>query len=139
MTTVAMSSGPMKAKVFTSCTNCLSKSLARILLPGGPGGGYNGGGTLATGDTNVAISGMGGVAHVALYNYALTAGQILNHYFYGVNVSPGSVAPYFITQVVGQTNYIGPNRHLHRRAPWDLRRLLFNGRQASPAAASIRT
>jgi hypothetical protein len=50
--------------------------------PGGTNGGYNGGGTLASGYERGNFW-HGGVSHVAIYNYALTASQIINHYQVG--------------------------------------------------------
>ena len=55
--------------------------------PGGTNGGYNGGGTLADGYERGNFW-HGGVSHVAIYNYTLSASQILNHYQVGSTVTP---------------------------------------------------
>jgi hypothetical protein len=47
----------------------------------------------------------GGVAHVALYHTALTAGQILNHYLTGI-YGPNCTA-LIASQPIGVTNYVG--------------------------------
>jgi len=54
--------------------------------PGGTSGGYNGGGTLAEGYERGNFW-HGGVSHVAIYNYALSTSQILNHYQVGSTVT----------------------------------------------------
>jgi hypothetical protein len=46
----------------------------------------------------------GGMAHVAVYNYALTAGQVLNHY---IVATLGATPPIIGTEPIGFTNYIG--------------------------------
>lgn len=50
---------------------------------------YSGGGTIATGFERGDFW-HGGVSHVALYNYTLTASQILNHYQVGSTVIPAA-------------------------------------------------
>lgn len=77
----------MKVKASTACTSC-RLSLAPF-LPGGSSGGYNGGGTLADGYERGNFW-HGGIAHVALYNYALSASQILNHYQDGSTATPAA-------------------------------------------------
>ena len=46
----------------------------------------------------------GGMAHVAVYNYTLNAGQVANHYFYGTNVAN---SPSITTQPASETNFVG--------------------------------
>ena len=73
--------------------------------PGGASGGYNGGGTLANGFERGNFW-HGGVSHVAIYSYALTAGQISNHYASGAKPSSATNTPAITTQPASQTNYV---------------------------------
>jgi hypothetical protein len=80
MATVAMSTYYESETLYG--THKLPLIIGSYSSPGGTNGGYNGGGTLATGYERGNFW-HGGISHVAIYNYALTASQILNHYQVG--------------------------------------------------------
>jgi hypothetical protein len=50
----------------------------------------------------------GGIDEVALYNYALTASQVTNHYVAGTNsITPTAIAPSFVSQPASTNAYSG--------------------------------
>lgn len=80
MATVAMNTHYESEGVYG--THKLPFIIGSYSSPGGAGGGYNGGGTLADGYERGNFW-HGGVSHVAVYNYALSSSQIMNHYQVG--------------------------------------------------------
>ena len=101
MATVVMSTAYESENIYGLHT--LPFVIGSYSAPGGSSGGYNGGGTLATGFERGNFW-HGGVSHVAIYNYALAASQVSKHYFLATN---NTIAPYIITQPASQVNYVG--------------------------------
>jgi hypothetical protein len=89
MATVAMTSAYESEGIYG--THKLPFIIGSYSAPGGVSGGYNGGGALATGFERGNFW-HGGISQVAIYNYALTASQILNHYQAGSTIIPRTLS-----------------------------------------------